>query len=74
MVSDMDELCRVRQKTTGKWLQLKMGIQVSWVVNSASATFFEKSGPSLTLKRAIKLLKDEGEKWELVDYKPRTSR
>ena len=74
MVSDMNEFCRIRQKVTGKWLQLKMGIQVSWVVNSTSATLFEKFGPSLTLKRAIKLLKDEGEKWELVDYKPRALR
>lgn len=62
---------RIRQKKTGKWLQLKMGIQTSWVVSPAGATLFEKSGPSLMLKRATELLKDEGEEWELVEYKER---
>jgi hypothetical protein len=64
-------LYRIRQKATGKWLQLKMGIQVSWVVSPAGATLFEgETGPSLMLKNAIRLLKGEGE-WELVEYKQR---
>jgi len=72
MVYDMKRLWKIRRKGMNTWLRMAMGIQPGWVGTRSFADHFEKG--TLRFQTTKEILKDCGEKYELVEYKPRTSK